>query len=410
MNLNVATVLFTYKRYEHTKKTLDALSQNTILPKILYIFQDGIKSEGDIEEWEKVNLLIKQVNWCKTKIFVSSHNKGLAESITCGIDKVLNKEDAVIVLEDDCVPHPLFMEYATSCLMKYKDNDKVFSINGYSWPVEVSPNGTDAYFAGRAGSWGWATWKNRWQLYQVDYRILVEIKKSEKLRKQYNVWGQDLESHLLGNIEGRYNSWAVFWSLQCIKQSGLCPTPYKSLIENIGTDGTGEHCGNVKLVSNTRKWNDCSHIELPDNILLPVNYETAYSDRFRWIQEDKRLKIYNDIFIKWIKLLQKGISINKYFEEKKLQKIAIWGKGNLCELLINEISEKLSVEAIVESNPTIKECMGISIVGIEEIQSNIDSIVVIPVYDMERIKQKVKMELKDKLVGIDEIIKYVMEK
>ena len=83
-----------------------------------------------------------------------------------------------------------------------------------------------------------------------------------------------MESHLLGNVYGECNSWAVFWALKCIEQGGFCPTPYYSLISNIGFDGTGVHCGSTHIDINVREWDDRRTIVLPDIVEFPENYET----------------------------------------------------------------------------------------------------------------------------------------
>lgn len=166
--MNIATILFTYNRSRHTKAVLDALSENTILPQTLYIFQDGMKASTNIEEWEAVSNVIKSVSWCDTKVIISDKNKGLAKSIKTGVDDVFQSFDAVIVLEDDCVPHPQFMEYMVKALEKYEKNKKVYHIGASSEPVSVEQNGTDAYFLGRINSCGWGTWRDRWQEFSND--------------------------------------------------------------------------------------------------------------------------------------------------------------------------------------------------------------------------------------------------
>ena len=90
--MNIATILFTYNRSIHTAKVLEALEQNTILPQKLYIFQDGLKSEEYRDEWEKVNALIRKVDFCPVEIKISKENKGLAESIVSGIDYVFTND------------------------------------------------------------------------------------------------------------------------------------------------------------------------------------------------------------------------------------------------------------------------------------------------------------------------------
>lgn len=180
IEIDIATIIFTYNRSLHTKKVLETLKNNTVLPEKLFIFQDGLGRSEDREEWEKVNGLINSIEWCETQIIVSGRNKGLADSIVDGVDWIFEKYSAVIILEDDCVVHPQFMEYMTLALQKYAKERKVYCINGYGWPVHIAQNGTDAYFVGRIGSWGWGTWKDRWADYEQDYKLLNRIKKDTR--------------------------------------------------------------------------------------------------------------------------------------------------------------------------------------------------------------------------------------
>lgn len=241
--MKVATILFTYNRSVHTEKVLEALQHNTILPEKLYIFQDGLKSEAHRQEWGKVNTLIKGIDYCPVEIKVSNVNKGLAESIVSGINYVFAEYDAVIVLEDDCVPMPGFMQFMTQCFELYEKNENIYSVSGYAFPVLLKSAAYDAYFCGRISSWGWGTWKNRWEKYEQNYEMIRRLKKSQEGSRQLALWGSDLEGQLVDRMTGGNDSWAVFWALKVIENQGLCVNPYVSLIDNIGHDGTGVHCG-----------------------------------------------------------------------------------------------------------------------------------------------------------------------
>ena len=45
------------------------------------------------------------------------------------------------------------------------------------------------------------------------------------------------------NLSGEINTWAVFWAAAIYLQRGLPLTPCKSIVRNIGFDGSGENCG-----------------------------------------------------------------------------------------------------------------------------------------------------------------------
>lgn len=406
--MNVGIIVFAYNRSQHLKKVLDGLKANSGVTKI-YIFQDGLKCEEHRSEWDKTKQIIKEIDWCEVTYKLSLHNKGLANSIVDGINTVFQENEAVAVLEDDCVPHPLFVEYITKCLTKYQYDKRVFSINGYSWHAKVKPNGTDAYFIGRTSSWGWATWKDRWLLYQQDYKIIARIRQDLYKSHQFDIWGQDLEDHLLGNIYGKCDSWAVFWALKCIEQGGFCPTPYYSLIDNIGFDGTGVHCGNTDIDTQLRTWNDKEKIILPDTVEFPIGYEVTYADCFKWISPNVKLSCYNKILFQWNNIFQRNIRITNYFIKRNISRIAIWGRGDLCKCLLRELKNIIEVMCIIESHPMSKQYESICVVKPVEIPTNVQVVVVIPVYDMDNIRKKKTEDKVYKLIGIDEILESIYE-
>ena len=103
-------------------------------------------------------------------IVESDANKGLAKSIIEGVSQIIEKTGKVIVLEDDCVSSKDFLNYMNSALDYYEENDKVWSIGGYSVNLDF-PNDYeyDTYVMGRTCSYAWGTWKNRWNL--VDWNV-----------------------------------------------------------------------------------------------------------------------------------------------------------------------------------------------------------------------------------------------
>lgn len=412
--MNIATVIFTYTRFKHTNLVLEYLKKNTELPEHLIIFQDGIKDTTNINDWKSVNELINNVDWCPVETYVASSNKGLSDSIINGITNILKTYDAVIVLEDDCVPHPQFMEYMRKGLLKYKDYDEVYSINAYDYPLNIEKNGTSAYFTGRIESWGWGTWKNKWAVFDRDYRLLSKIKKDEELNKRFHNWGEDLESYLYGNVSGVCNSWAVFWALNVIWHRGVCVTPYGSFIDNTGFDGSGVNCGKNNIVQNIRSFDYFENITFPDHVEFPSNAELLYRNYWKWTSPQVKLQCYNKTLQNFVPLANKGI-ISNYLIEHKYLKIAIWGKGKLTELFIREIYDDIDVKCIIETSPSVSEWgeWNLPVVNIDCVTDNLDLIIVIPSYDIDRICLYVKENLKSysklQLISLDELLNVCTE-
>lgn len=181
--MDIGIVVFAYNRSRHLGKVLEGLRENREVSK-LYIFQDGLKCEEHQNEWEMTRQVIEDIDWCETAYQLSHKNKGLACSIVDGISAVFAENDAVIVLEDDCVPTANFVNFMVQCFEKYQNDKRVYSVSGYSWPIDLPEDEYDVYGCGRVSSWGWGTWKDRWKQYSTDSGILNRIKRDKK-KSQY---------------------------------------------------------------------------------------------------------------------------------------------------------------------------------------------------------------------------------
>lgn len=276
--MRIGIIVFAYNRSRHLVEVLSALKKNQGVNKI-YIFQDGLKCEEHRLEWEKTKIDIEDIDWCEVVYHQSAYNKGLAQSIVDGINLVFKENDAVIVLEDDCVPMPNFISFMIQCFEKYENNQKVYSVSGYSWPIEVTKGSYDVYGCGRISSWGWGTWKDRWDIYQKDYELVRKAKQDKILSKRLALWGMDLENILIANIRGDAESWAVFWALEVIFKGGICINPYKSLICNIGVDGSGIHCG-VTDRFNVAVDEEIKDLDLPEDVTILKETENAFANLY----------------------------------------------------------------------------------------------------------------------------------
>lgn len=321
--MNIATILFTYNRSYHTNEVIKALGQNTVLPQKLYVFQDGLKREEHRAEWEKVTVLIQNIDFCPTELHISKTNQGVAWSIVSGINYVLARHEAVIVLEDDCVPSISFDSYMEQCFEKYKDNQRVWCIGGFNDPIELDRDEYDVYGCGRTSSWGWGTWRNRWKKFSFDNDILKRLKSNGEKSFNLATWGNDCEQMILENIAGRSDVWDAYWSLHMIENNGICVLPYESLIQNIGLDGSGVHCGasdRFKVeVSNDKK----TEFALPDNIDILQITKKAYVGLY-------------------------GSYTAANIENDQKESIIIYGMGRFFRQNEKEINEQYNIKAFID--------------------------------------------------------------
>jgi len=240
---------FAYNRPDHAKLVLESLSRNTLANEsVLFIFIDGPKpgaSEEDKAAIEKVKEVVQEKKWCKeVHIKASEANKGLIKANTEGVTEVVNQFGKVIVMEDDGVLSPGFLKYMNDALNFYQDNPQVMHIAAYRRPdlaaVDVKES---TYFFYHTTTWGWATWKRAWDKFTPDAFAVREAVKAKGNIRKLNMdntyeffWG--LKAVALGKLK----SWNAIWHSVVFLNDGLCLYPQKSLVSNIGHDGSGTNC------------------------------------------------------------------------------------------------------------------------------------------------------------------------
>jgi hypothetical protein len=262
---------FTYNRLEETKKTVCALQQNNLASKSeLYIFSDGWKSELGREKIQNVRSFLKTITGFKTiTIFESSINKGLANSIIDGVTQVINKHGKVIVLEDDLITSPNFLDFMNQALTKYKAESEIISISGHTLDFKI-PKGYehDVYFFGRAGSWGWGTWQDKWDLIDWEIKDWNSFIKDKYLIKKFNLNGNDLFPMLKGFQEGKNNSWAIRFCYNQFKLNKLSVYPCISKLDNIGFSDEATNCKGYNRYKINFKPEHISTFNYPDKIKI----------------------------------------------------------------------------------------------------------------------------------------------
>ena len=247
-------VIFVYARLGHTKKTIKSLAKNYLAEEAeIYIFSDAAKNEKVVEQVELVRDYIDSISqknlFKSVKIIKTKNNKGLANSIIDGVTEVIKQYGKVIVVEDDVVSSPDFLQYMNDALDFYEFDKKIWSISGYTFKIAIPLDYKhDIYMSYRGCSWGWATWKNRWE--KVDWEIsdYDDLKNNKKIRQKFNRGGRDMADMLDQQMQGKIDSWAIRWCYAQSKLDMLTVYPVVSRIKNIGLDGTGTHSGiNLKF-------------------------------------------------------------------------------------------------------------------------------------------------------------------
>jgi hypothetical protein len=242
-------VLFAYARPDHLQQTLTALAAaKGARDTTLWVFSDGPKTAAAEDIVAAVRAVLAEPNWqrgfAKVTLVLADKNKGLARSIIDGVSHVLDRHESVIVLEDDLLVAPDFLQFMNSALERHARTPEVGSVTGYC-PLPQPPTGYahDVYAVPRSCSHSWATWRDRWETVDWSGRGAGRLWQDAALHKRFMATGSDKLDRLRRQLEGRIDSWSIMFNLWHAINGRVTLYPVRNLVRNIGFDGSGTHTG-----------------------------------------------------------------------------------------------------------------------------------------------------------------------
>lgn len=235
--------LFVYNRLDHTRRTVDALRANEgARESDLFVFSDAPKNAQAAASVAQVRAFVKNIDGFKSVTVIEREsNWGVDPSIIDGVTTLCERFGRVIVLEDDLVTSPWFLTFMNESLSHYRDDDRVMQVGGFMFPLD-DVDEAKASFLPYATCWGWATWKRAWDQFDATAAGYASLKNDEIKRKAFDLNGAYFYFDILQNyIEGKTDAWDIRWYLSLFLKEGLALFPNKTLVRNIGFDGTGTH-------------------------------------------------------------------------------------------------------------------------------------------------------------------------
>ncbi|HUJ79559.1 MAG TPA: glycosyltransferase [Nitrospiria bacterium] len=271
----IPLALFTYNRPVHACKLLDSLSRCRRLDEVNVIIHcDGPKTDPDRAAVDEVRALVHtRAAGLKARVVERPRNLGLASSIVTGVTDLCDQYGSVIVLEDDMQVAPDFLDYMIQALDRYESEPDVYQVSAFMYPV-VLPGDCDAYFLRLTTTWGWATWKRAWRVFDWRATGAHELLADPAMRRRFDLDGAYPYAHMLEDrLGGKNDSWGILWWWAVFQTGGLVLHPRTSLVWVGGFDGTGTHCGPSEL--NQAALDSMSQPRLGGAIRFPARVEVS---------------------------------------------------------------------------------------------------------------------------------------
>jgi len=234
--------LFTFMRPEHTRRTLGSLAQNPEFAESeLFIYCDGARNEADAVQVEETRKLVQDWPHPHKNIIERDRNWGLANSIIAGVTQLCERYGKVIVVEDDLIVSPVFLNYLNSALAFYADEPNLMQVSAHMFPVSILSQ-YDAVMLPFTTSWGWATWDRAWKHFDPSMSGYEKLKSDRALRRKFNLDGAYPYFRMLKRQScGKIDSWAIRWYKSVFSHGGLTLYPCHSLVKNVGYGNSATH-------------------------------------------------------------------------------------------------------------------------------------------------------------------------
>jgi hypothetical protein len=281
--LETAVLLITYKRIDTTKSVFEAIK--LAKPPRLYIASNiGFDDRSNQDVFKVRSFLESSVDWnCEVYKLYRSRHLSAKDSISSAIDWFFDNEKMGIILEDDCLPSQSFFLFCENLLNKYKDDLRIWHIGGTSTlNDEILLNNESYYFSNFNHIWGWASWANRWKMYDRDlllFNEFVNLRYIENITKN-----KLLQNFWISNFNNVHNkkidTWDYQWYYTTWINRGLSIIPTANLVSNLGFSADATHTSDAghRLSNMERKEIDLKLVH--PKIMMPNTIYDNYNSHF----------------------------------------------------------------------------------------------------------------------------------
>ncbi|GAD19053.1 hypothetical protein [Helicobacter fennelliae] len=239
-------LLLSFNRLDTLQRTLEQIAKHK--PARIYLANDGARANHrdshDVLESEKISTIrayliqtiSTQWSWdCEIHTRFLDTNLGCKKAVSSAISWFFENEEQGIILEDDCLPNESFFRFCDELLERYKYQDNIFMISGFSG-LDFAPKAkqsiqSDYFFSKYNHIWGWASWRRAWAKYELEFDFNDALKlQNFTSTQERRYWHNIFKSYTQGQI----NTWDYPWTFSIWKHNGLSIYPKCNMIQNIG--------------------------------------------------------------------------------------------------------------------------------------------------------------------------------
>jgi len=166
------------------------------------------------------------------------------------------------------------------------------------FPIKTSRK--ESFLMPFISTWGWGTWREQWKYFKKDINLseIEEQFKSDSIKNRFNLSDYNYFLMLKNKLD---TSWGIRWYYTVFIRNGLNVFPTKTLLNNIGFDGSGINCGQKEIDNSDI---DDTDVNVKNTMEIDLDLYGKYLDFFKNKGVKSRCL---DFLLKLLRKLQKRI-------------------------------------------------------------------------------------------------------
>lgn len=256
-------------------------------PSRLYLYQDGPRSERDMEKILACRKVVEDIDWeCDVRTLYQEKNYGCDPSEFISQRWAFSMSDKCVVLEDDDVPSVSFFKFCKEMLDRYEHDDRIVMVSGFNTDEVSTDTPNDYFFTSAFSIWGWASWArvvNNWDEHYTFLDDPEQVARLESIVEKHHLRRDMLPMCRAHRASGKAYYETIFWSYKTLRE-GLAIMPTRNMVNNLGNeaDESTHYAGTLKCMpKNLRKQFTMKRFEMDFPLRHPVDVkeDTDYKNR-----------------------------------------------------------------------------------------------------------------------------------
>jgi hypothetical protein len=236
----------------------------------IYISVDGPRKdvESDYELIKQVHTVITDHGSLNATVISHNDNHGCRHGVSRAVSWFFEKVTKGIIIEDDILVNSSFLLFASKMLDCYEANPDIGCITANNFQPIWRTYASDFYFSCYPHCWGWATWRDKWSMYDNTMKCWSKLKDSDWL---HSMGGPSFAEFWSKQFDLCYNqqkdSWATVWTYSLWHNRQLTCTPRAELSSNIGLGYSSRgSSGTTSTVQVQKRQQSIDIIRFPDSV------------------------------------------------------------------------------------------------------------------------------------------------